>query len=283
MEIINGKKICDEILENIKDSIQDLAKKPHLAVVLVGEDFASQVYVNIKQKACEKIGFTSTIIKFPSDVEESTLLEKIEELNNNKGINAILLQLPLPKHLDETKCLNQISKLKDVDGFTLTNIGMLNSGATPFAYPCTPLGIITLLDMHNIQIEGKHAVVVGRSNIVGKPIAQMLLNRNATVTICHSKTVNLQEMTKTADILISATGRKIIFENMVKEGATVIDVGIFKDENGNITGDVDFENVKNKTSYITPVPKGVGPMTIACLMKNTLHLYHIQNKKGSEY
>lgn len=278
MIILDGKKLSEEILEHIKSTVETLDKKPHLAVVLVGDDAASQVYVNIKHKTCEKIGITSTAVVLQKNVTEQELLDKIEELNNDNDINAILVQLPLPKHLDEIKCLNKISELKDVDGFTLKNLGLLLSGKKPYAYPCTPLGIMTILENYNISAEGKHVVIVGRSNIVGKPLAQMFLNKNATVTICHSKTENLAEITKTADILVSATGKKIITADMVKQNATVIDVGIIRDENGKLTGDVYFDEVKDKTSFITPVPKGVGPMTIACLMKNTLNLYTLQNQ-----
>ena len=206
-------------------------------------------------------------------LNQETDPKKIEELNEDRTITAILVQLPLPEHIDKNKVINSISPKKDVDGFTPYNFGRLFAGEEPYVYPCTPRGIIRLLDEYKIPIEGKHAVIVGRSNIVGKPLSQMLLNRNATVTICHSKTKNLAEITKTADILISAVGGKIIGKNMLKSGCVVIDVGIFKDENGKTRGDIDFENSFSVASYISPVPGGVGPMTIAMLMSNTVELF----------
>ena len=200
------------------------------------------------------------------------MLKKIQELNNNENITAILVQLPLPKHINKSRILNAIAPEKDVDGLTTYNSGKLFSGEKPYVYPCTPKGILLLLDEYKIEPEGKHAVVIGRSNLVGKPVAQMLLNRNATVTMCHSKTKNLSDITKTADILISAVGKKVVGENMLKNNCVVIDVGIFRDETGKISGDVDFETVSKTASYITPVPGGVGPMTIASLMLNTVEL-----------
>ena len=230
----------------------------------------------------EKIGIASQIITYPTTVSEEELLTKINELNNDGSVNAILVQLPLPKHIDKFKIINAISPLKDVDGFTSENSGKLFSGQKPYAYPCTPKGILLLLDEYGINPEGKHVVVIGRSNIVGKPLAVMLLNRNATVTVCHSKTKNLAEITKTADILVSAVGEKVIEDSsMMKVDSIMVDVGIFKDENGKTRGDVNFDEISKVTSYISPVPGGVGPMTIASLMLNTFELFELQNKRSS--
>jgi methylenetetrahydrofolate dehydrogenase (NADP+)/methenyltetrahydrofolate cyclohydrolase len=209
---------------------------------------------------------------------EDELVRKIEELNNDKTVTAILVQLPLPKHINKKRVINSIFPQKDVDGLCEYNMAKLFTGEIPWAYPCTPKGIMQLLDEYDIAIEGKHAVVVGRSDLVGRPVAQMLLNRNATVTTCHSYTKNLPEIIKTADILISAVGKKLIGENMIKSGCVVVDVGIFKDESGKTTGDVDFNALEPIASYITPVPGGIGPMTIASLMTNTYDLYLKQNK-----
>lgn len=271
--ILDGKKIREKVLFELKQKLNKYGVKPKLAVILAGDNPASKIYVNNKKKAAESIGIESVIINYPSEVSEEELLTKIKELNEDKEVTAILVQLPLPKHINKFKVINKIIPSKDVDGFTSENSGKLFSGEKPYVYPCTPKGIIRLLEEYKIEIEGKHAVVVGRSNIVGKPLAQMLLEKNATVTICHSYTKNLSEITKTADILISAVGEKIILENMVKQNCVVIDVGIFKDENGKTRGDVDFEKVAPKTSYISPVPGGVGPMTIAMLMSNTVELF----------
>ena len=271
--ILDGKSLRNKILEELKTKLDKYDKKPTLVVILVGNNPASKIYVNNKKKTAENLGINSIIIEYPENVEEKVLLEKIEELNNDKNVTAILVQLPLPKHIDKSRIINTISPKKDVDGFTPYNFGKLFEGEKPYVYPCTPKGIIRLLDEYNIQIAGQHAVIVGRSNIVGKPLSQMLLNRNATVTICHSHTKNLAEITKTADILISAVGGKIIGKNMLKQNSVVIDVGIFKDENGKTRGDIDFENVAPVASYISPVPGGVGPMTIAMLMSNTVELF----------
>jgi len=273
MILLEGKKVSEKILSEIADKISSLEIKPHLTVILVGDNPSSKVYVDNKKKAAEKIGIKSTIIKFSSDVEEETLLKKIEELNNDNNVTGILVQLPLPEHISKAKVINTISPLKDVDGFNPINVGKLVTGTEPYFYPATPQGILMLLDEYNIPIEGKNAVVVGRSNIVGKPMAQMLLNRNATVTMCHSHTQNLEEIIKTADIVISAVGKKIIRCKMVKNNSVIIDVGIFKDKNNNLTGDVDFETVAPTCGYITPVPGGVGPMTIASLMFNASKIY----------
>ena len=278
MQILDGKSLGKEIQEEVRLEVEKLSIKPHLAVILVGEDSASKVYVNTKHKTCERLGIKSTVINLPEETTENELKEKIKELNNNNDITAILVQLPLPKHINEENCIKEISPLKDVDGFTPENLGALIRGKEPFAYPCTPLGIVTLLKRNNIEISGQHAVVIGRSNIVGKPVSLMLLKENATVTMCHSRTKNLKEITKTADILISATGKRIITKDMVKNGAIIVDVGIIRNLEGKLEGDVDFENVKEIASYITPVPGGVGPMTIATLMKNTLELYKKQKE-----
>lgn len=275
--LLNGKELSQKILSELSAKIAVLEKKPHLVVVLVGEDPASELYVGIKEKRAKEIGIESTILKFPADISEDTLLEKINEINADKLVDAILVQLPLPKHINSTKIIQAISPQKDVDGFTPENIGKISIGVEPYAYPCTPKGILRLLEEFNISLEGKHVVVVGRSNIVGKPVAQMLLNKNATVTVCHSRTKNIAEITKTADILISAVGQyKLITRDMVKEGAVVVDVGTTKFE-GKSKGDVDFDNVAEVTSYITPVPGGIGPMTIASLMENTYELFKLNN------
>ena len=270
--ILDGKKLRDKILEELKLKVASLTVVPKLVVISVGDDPASQIYVNNKKKYEEKIGIAAEIIGYPEDVTQQVLLKKIDELNNDTTVTAILVQLPLPKHIDKLKILTAIDPKKDVDGFTPYNSGLLFSGAKPFAYPATPRGILRLLDEYNIEIDGKHVVVVGRSNIVGKPLAQMMLNRNATVTVCHSHTKNLAEITKTADILVSAAGGKIIEDNMLKSNCVVIDVGIFRDEKGKLRGDVNFETVSKIASHITPVPGGVGPMTIASLMLNIVDL-----------
>lgn len=276
MIIINGKEVASKIKEKLAQQIKEKSlagkKLPTLACVLVGDDPASQVYVNNKQKACEFIGINSIVKTLPSTASLQEVEQVIFNLNADPNVSGILLQLPLPKHLDENHLINLISPQKDVDCLTDINLGKLFSAHHTIA-PCTASGIIQLLDEYNIQIQGKHAVVIGRSLLVGKSVANLLEQRNATVTICHSKTQNLEQITKQADILVVAIGKpKFVTENMVKQGAVVIDVGINRTENG-LVGDVDFENVKNKTSFITPVPKGVGPMTIAMLLENTLTLF----------
>ena len=271
--ILDGKKLRDKIIENLKAKVDTFEEKPTLVVILVGENPASKIYVNNKKKMAEKIGIHSEVINYPANITEAELLDKIEELNNNKKVTAILVQLPLPKHISKDNVMNKIIPSKDVDGFTPYNFGKLFSGATPTVYPCTPKGILLLLDEYNIEIEGKHVVIVGRSNIVGKPLSQMMLNKNATVTICHSHTKNLSQITKTADILVSAVGKNIIEGEMLKTDCVIVDVGIFKDENGETRGDVDFESASKIASFISPVPGGVGPMTIASLMLNTVELF----------
>ncbi len=272
-EILDGKNLRDKIFEKLKIKIEKMSLKPTLAVVLVGDNPASQIYVCNKKKTAEKLGINSVVIEYPNNVSEDELLEKIQELNNDKNVTAILVQLPLPEHIDKFKVIDSISPKKDVDGLTPYNLGKLFAGEEPYVYPCTPKGILLLLDEYNIDIDGKHVVVVGRSNLVGKPVSQMLLKRNATVTMCHSHSKNLSEITKTADIVVSAVGKNVIGEKMLKSNCVVIDVGIYKDENGKVRGDVDFENVSKIAAYISPVPGGVGPMTIASLMLNTVELF----------
>ena len=272
-KLINGKEISGEIRENLKEEVALLLEqgiKPGLAVILVGDNQASRTYVTSKQKSCQDIGMESLLIEFPVDVPESILLEKIEQLNNDDQMHGILVQLPLPNHISEEKVIETISPDKDVDGFHPINIGKMMTGQDTFL-PCTPFGVLEMLKHEQITIEGKHAVIVGRSNIVGKPAGQLLLNENATVTYCHSRTPDLASVTRTADILVAAVGRaKMITADYVKEGAVVIDVGMNRDENGKLCGDVDFEQVKEKAGYITPVPGGVGPMTITMLLYNTV-------------
>jgi len=273
-EILDGKSLAKKIRENLKFEVDILRGKgivPKLAVIMVGDDASSKIYVRNKSKACEEIGIEYEEFLLNSDIEMQELLKLIDELNNRADVKGILLQSPIPKHLDINEAIKAISPEKDVDGFHPSNVGKLVLNQDGFV-SCTPHGIIRLLEEYNIDIEGKNAVVVGRSNIVGKPMMLSLLNKNATVTICHTKTQNLSEITRTADILVCAIGNaKFIKEDFVKDGAVVIDVGINRDlETGKISGDVDFENVSKKASYITPVPGGVGPMTIASLMENVV-------------
>ena len=270
--ILDGKKLRDKLLDELHLRTAKFDKKPKLVVILVGDNPASVIYVNNKRKFAEKAGIDSEIINYPSKVQEDELLNKIKELNEDNSVNGLLVQLPLPKHIDKSKVINTISPMKDVDCFTAVNCGKLFTGEKPYVFPCTPKGILLLLDEYNIELDGKNVVVVGRSNLVGKPVAQMLLKRNATVTMCHSHTKNLSEITKTADIVVSAVGKNVIGEKMLKSNCVVIDVGIFRDENGKLSGDVDFENVSKISAYISPVPGGVGPMTIASLMLNTVEL-----------
>lgn len=275
--LIDGKKVAKEILENLADETVFMNPAPGLAVIIVGEDAASKIYVNSKKKKAAELGFNSIVVELPENVSQQELLNKIEELNNDDKIDGILVQMPLPEHINKNDVIEKINPLKDVDCFHPYNVGKIASGNKPYVYPCTPKGIIRLLEYYDIEIEGKNTVVVGRSNIVGRPMAQMLLNMNATVTICHSRTKNLGEITKTADILICAAGKaNLITEDMVKDGAVVIDVGINRNKDGKLCGDVDFSSVEKKASYITPVPGGVGPMTICSLMVNTIDLHRIQ-------
>ncbi len=276
--LLDGKAIATKILLNLAEKINLLEVKPKLAVIIVGENPASQIYVKLKQKRAEAVGIDSLVIPLPEDISQDALLEHIDILNEDSSITAILVQLPLPEHIDVNRVLQRISPNKDVDGFHPINAGLIATGSTPSAYPCTPLGIITLLNEYRINIAGKHVVIVGRSNVVGKPLSYMMLEKNATVTICHSKTQSLANYTKNADILISAAGQKhIITQDMIKPNAIVIDVGISRDENGKLCGDVDFEAVSQIAGAITPNPGGVGPMTIAMLLANTYRLYMLKN------
>ena len=271
--LLDGKTVSLKILDKVCERVSKLDVTPHLAVILVGDNPASRIYVNNKKKAAEKVSIRSTIIEFGVNVTEEELLNKIEELNQDKEVTGILVQLPLPKHIDKNKIITAISPKKDVDGFHPENVGKLVIGLEPYFYPATPQGVLMLLDEYNIELEGKNAVVIGRSNIVGKPMAQMLLRRNATVTMCHSFTPNLDEIIKTADIIVSAVGKKIVRCKMVKKNSIIIDVGIFRDANGKLTGDVDFDIISPLCGFITPVPGGVGPMTIASLMYNASKVY----------
>jgi methylenetetrahydrofolate dehydrogenase (NADP+)/methenyltetrahydrofolate cyclohydrolase len=279
--ILDGKETAKKIRERLTNEVTELRKNgvtPKLAVIMVGDDKASTIYVRNKSKACDEIGIEFTEHLLPENTTQTELLKLIDELNSNKEINGILLQSPIPKHLDINEAFRRILPDKDVDGFNPVNVGKLVLGQNTFV-SCTPFGIIKLLEEYNISLEGKNAVIIGRSNIVGKPMSQCLLNKNATVTICHSKTNNLKEFTKKADILVSAIGKpKFVTKDMVKEGAIVIDVGINRNLEGKVCGDVDFENIKNMTSYITPVPGGVGPMTIAMLMNNVVKATKIQRR-----
>lgn len=273
-ELIDGKKVSEhiraQIAEGTQKLIEDKGITPGLAAVLVGDDPASEIYVRNKRKACATAGMYSEEHKLPAETKEQELLNLVDRLNNDPNIHGILVQLPLPDHIDETKVLRAVTPLKDVDGFHPYNVGLLVEG-NPRFISCTPHGIIKMLEFYNIDITGKEAVIVGRSNIVGKPVSMLLLHRHATVTICHSRTKPLEEVTRRADILVAAIGRaNFITGDMVKEGAVVIDVGINRNEEGKLTGDVDFEAVSQKASYITPVPGGVGPMTISMLLWNTL-------------
>ena len=269
-QLINGKEVAEKIKLQVKEEIKSLGKDVTLAVVIVGDNPASKVYVNNKKKACKLVGIQSLEYGLPESTSEDELLSLIDRLNNYNYVDGILVQLPLPRHINTDMVIERINPEKDVDGFTAINTGKLWLGQYDIA-PCTAIGVIELLDYYNIDIAGKHCVIVGRSNIVGKPVAALMLERNATVTVCHSKTQNLYDITRTADILITAVGKpKFITRDMVKDGAVVIDVGINRDENGKLYGDVDFENVKDKATAITPVPGGGGPMTVAMLVKNTL-------------
>ena len=272
--IIDGTKIAQDIRNEVRQKTMELRQQksitPGLAVVLVGDDAASQVYVGRKAKACAEVGFLSREYKLPADTEEKKLLKIIKKLNKDELVHGILVQLPLPKHISTENIIAAINPDKDVDGFHPYNVGGLVTG-TPLFVPCTPRGIMELISRSGIDLTGKEAVVVGRSNIVGKPMAFLLLAQNATVTMCHSRTKDLPSVTRRADVLIAAIGKpRMIKADMVKEGAVIIDVGVNRLENGKLAGDVDFDEVAPRASYITPVPGGVGPMTIAMLMKNTL-------------
>ena len=278
MSNINGKDISNKIKEKLKSEIKTYMIKPCLAVIQIGNDEASNIYIKAKEKACSEVGIYLKHIKFGEDVREIEIINKIIELNNDDYVNGILLQLPIPQKFNEEKLINYISRNKDVDGLTDTNMGkLLNNKKCLIS--CTPQGIINMLEESNVEISGKNVVIVGRSKLVGKPLISLFLNKDATVTVCHSKTENLKQFTKNADILVVAIGKKhFITDDMVKEGSIVIDVGINRMD-GKIYGDVDYENVKEKVSMITPVPGGVGPMTVAMLLNNVNIVYKNMNNK----
>lgn len=280
MNIIDGKAVSKKVKEDVKAECEQLKAKgvtPGLAVIIVGDDPASQVYVHNKEVACEACGFYSVKYALPAETTQKELNALIDKLNKDDKINGILCQLPLPSHLDDKEVINRIDPLKDVDAFHPVNVGAIMIGDYNYL-PCTPAGVMELIHSTGVDVSGKKAVVMGRSNIVGKPMAMLLLHENATVEITHSRTQNLADITKEADILVAAIGKaKFVKADMVKDGAVVIDVGMNRDENGKLCGDVDFDDVKDKCSFITPVPGGVGPMTIAMLMKNTLTAAKIQN------
>lgn len=273
MHLLNGKELAQKLQQEMTQEVTELKEKglqPGLAVILVGEDPASQVYVRNKERAANNIGMYSLVYRLPETTSEADLIAKIEELNHNDKVHGILVQLPLPKHINEDLVLDTIDPAKDVDGFHPMNLGNLFAGK-PTMIPCTPAGIMELIKLSGMDLAGKNAVIIGRSNIVGKPMAHLLLQANATVTICHSKTKDLPKVAKQADILVVAIGRaNFVTADFVKEGAVVIDVGINRDENNKLTGDVKFDEVAPLTSYITPVPGGVGPMTITMLMRQTI-------------
>lgn len=276
MNLLDGKKTAQELYAALQGDVADLKEKgihPKLVIILVGDNPASLSYIKSKQKASEQVGIESELLRYtPEEMDTEKLITKIHELNADDKVHGILVQLPLPEHIYEPEIIKAIDPKKDVDGFTAYNLGkMFLSTQFEDLAPCTPLGIITMLDRNNVSIEGKEAVVVGRSNVVGKPVAIMLLNRGATVTICHSKTKDLASHTKRADILVVAVGKAhVITADMVKDGAVVIDVGINRTDAGKLVGDVDFEAISKKASYITPVPGGCGPMTVASLMLNVV-------------
>jgi methylenetetrahydrofolate dehydrogenase (NADP+)/methenyltetrahydrofolate cyclohydrolase len=275
---LDGKLCADALLETLKTTVADLAENgkriPQLVVIQVGADPASSVYVKKKKQTAEGIGMRSEIISLADDVAQSVLLDTIQRLNEDESVDGILVQLPLPKHLDESAVLESISPTKDVDGFHPFNVGRLGAGLSPYALPCTPAGMMNLLDFYKIEIAGKHAVIVGRSNIVGKPMAQLLLKAHATVTICHSRTKNIDDFLKQADIVVLAVGMPQAFKGeQLKQGAVVLDVGINRLPNGKLVGDADYASMLDVASAVTPVPGGVGPMTIATLLQNTLKLY----------
>ena len=280
--IIDGKELAKKTRQNLKIECDELKSKgitPKLAVIMVGDNPASKVYVRNKSKACQEVGVEYEEYLLDSNITQKELIDLIKKLNNDKNINGILLQSPIPKHLDINEAFRTIDYHKDVDGFHPMNVGKLTLGQDTFV-SCTPYGVMRMFEEYNIDLCGKNVVILGRSNIVGKPLTQCCLNKNATITVCHSKTQNTKKITKEADIVISAIGKaKFITEDMIKEGAIVIDVGINRDENGKIVGDVDFENVKQKASYITPVPGGVGPMTVAMLINNVIKAAKNQNEK----
>lgn len=277
MNILDGKLVSKKIQEELKKEVSSLSTKPCLLVILVGHDQASQIYVASKEKACKRVGMESKTIVLEDDISQKELIKIIQKANNDKNIHGILVQLPLPKYMDEKAVVGAIDPMKDVDGLHAYNQGKLMLGE-PGLVPCTPKGIMRLLDEYHVNLQGKNALVIGRSILVGKPVAQLLLQRSATVTVAHSKTTNLKELCQKMDIIVCAVGKpKTITEDMVKDGAIIVDVGINR-VLGNIVGDVDYLSVAPKTSRITPVPGGVGPMTIGCLLENVLEAYKLQKK-----
>ena len=279
-KIISGKEVSLSVKQRVAEEVKELKAQgiePCLAVILVGDDPASKVYVNNKKKACEFCGIRSLEYLLPADASQDEVIELVKTLNEDKSVNGILCQLPLPKHIDEKAVLNLIKPEKDVDAFHPENVGHIMIGDFNFL-PCTPAGIMEMLKSENISLDGKHCVIIGRSNIVGKPMAMLMLKENATVTVCHSHTANLKEIVKQADVIVAAVGKaKFVTADMVKDGAVIVDVGINRGEDGKLYGDVDFDGCCEKSSYITPVPGGVGPMTIATLMQNTITASKIQN------
>lgn len=280
MELIDGKQVAENIREELKERISKMDTRPHLVVILVGDDPASQIYVNMKEKDAEQIGMRGTVIRKEKNISQEELEKTINDLNKDEQVNGILLQLPIPNHLNEDAAVDLISPIKDVDGLHDLNVGKLHNNKEGLR-PCTPSGVIELLDRYNVPIEGKHAVVIGRSNLVGKPVARMLEQRNATVTVCHSRTQNLTKLTKMADIIVVAAGKaNLLNGDMVSDDAVVIDVGTNKVD-GKLVGDVAFDEVKDKVSKITPVPGGVGPMTRAMLLVNTVKATKMQNNQDN--
>ena len=280
-QLLDGKAVSAQMKKEMAEEVAQIkaagGKIPHLAAILVGHDGGSETYVASKVKTCEEIGFKSTLIRYEDDVTEEELLRRVDELNNDPDVDGFIVQLPLPKHISEQKIIEAIDYRKDVDGFHPINVGRMSIGLPCFV-SATPAGILELLKRYEIETSGKHCVVLGRSNIVGKPMAMLLLHENGTVTICHSHTKNLKEICKTADILVVAVGKaKFVTGDMVKPGAVVIDVGMNRDENGKLCGDVDYESAEAVAGYLTPVPGGVGPMTITMLMKNAVTAAKIQN------
>ena len=279
VQIMDGKLVSQSVKDRIRDQVavlKEQGKEITLAVIIVGDDPASRVYVNNKKKACEYVGFRSLEYALPASTTQDELIDLIRELNDREDVNGVLCQLPVPDHIDDKAVIAAIDVKKDVDAFSSINVGQIMIGDYDFL-PCTPAGVMEMLHYYDIKVEGKNCVVIGRSNIVGKPMSMLLLHENGTVTMTHSRTKDLKSFTQNADILVAAVGKaKFVTADMVKDGAVVVDVGMNRDENGKLCGDVDFNSVKEKCSYITPVPGGVGPMTIAMLMQNTLKAYEIQ-------
>ncbi len=277
MTLLDGKSLSLKIQQEIKDSIKSLRRAPKLVVILVGDDPASVAYVNMKTKACKNVGITSELLRFSSDISQASLLDEIALLNADVGVDGILVQLPLPKHIDALEILKAIDPTKDVDGFHPLNVGKVQCKLDGFS-PATPLGVMELLQAYDIEVKGKNVAIIGASNIVGKPLASLMLNAGATISICHILTKDVSFYTKDADIVCVAVGKpNLITADMIKQGAIVVDIGINRLDSGELVGDVDFENVSKKASFITPVPGGAGPMTIASLLRNTIKAYKINN------